>query len=496
MNDMRANLLFRGDWAGGEPETGFMPDALLADLELHRILESMADGDKVVYDACENAILRPLHDADAIRYRQAILADARENPDAVRRLYEIASMTDNIEGYFLSPTRLAETFANAVELLKIYTKLLAELREVTDKTLPKFQSEGFRNMLTMFQRELTDEFFSEAREHISEMKNVDNILISAKLGRNLQSVNYALRRKEKGYWLRWHLSIAYTADAEKHPEGLDDIKRRRERAINKATNVLAQSAEYLKGFFAMLRRELAFYIGCLNLIGTLGEAGMTVCVPALLPVESTERVWRGMYDVSLVLTKRSAVIGNDLESSGKSLFVITGANQGGKSTFLRSIGQAQLMAQCGMPVGAEGFSAPIRRGGVYTHFIREEEGYMRRGKLDEELDRMSKIADHLERGSMLLFNESFASTNEREGSEICGQITRALVENGMEVFTVTHLYTFAASFHGSGVTQYLLAQRRDDAERTFKILPGEPLETAFGEDLYQKIFIQAGKNLM
>ena len=125
--------------------------------------------------------------------------------------------------------------------------------------------------------------------------------------------------------------------------------------------------------------------------------------------------------------------------TGKSLVVITGANQGGKSTFLRAVGLAQLMLQAGMFVGAETFAADARDG-IFTHYKREEDSAMDHGKLDEELDRMSTIAGWLLPGSLLLSNESFASTNEREGSEIARQVLAALTESGVKVVFVTHLF--------------------------------------------------------
>ena len=91
--------------------------------------------------------------------------------------------------------------------------------------------------------------------------------------------------------------------------------------------------------------------------------------------------------------------------------MITGANRGGKSTFLRSIGLAQLMMQGGMFVPAVSFSAACVRA-VFTHFRREEDATMERGKLDEELSRMSTIAGQISSGGLLLCNESFASTED------------------------------------------------------------------------------------
>jgi DNA mismatch repair ATPase MutS len=103
---------------------------------------------------------------------------------------------------------------------------------------------------------------------------------------------------------------------------------------------------------------------------------------------------------------------------------------------------------------------------------------------------MSEIADRLTADSMLLFNESFAATNEREGSEIARQIVSALLEKGFKVFFVTHQYTFASGLHAQRLKNslFLRAERESDGTRTFKLVVAEPLQTSYGEDLYNQIF--------
>ena len=183
------------------------------------------------------------------------------------------------------------------------------------------------------------------------------------------------------------------------------------------------------------------------------------------------------------------MVGNDADAAGRDLLIVTGANQGGKTTFLRSVGLAQLMMQSGMFVGAESFCASVCAA-VFTHCKREEDASMKRGKLDEELSRMSDIVDHLVPHSLVLFNESFAATNEREGSEIGRQIISALVDIGMKVVCVTHLYELAHGFEQAnrGNIMFLRADRQADGTRTFKLVEGPPLATSFGEDLYRGIF--------
>ena len=192
----------------------------------------------------------------------------------------------------------------------------------------------------------------------------------------------------------------------------------------------------------MLRLELGFYVGCLNLHNRLARKGEPTCFPEPLAAGKAMFSGRGLYDPCLSLSVEQRVIGSDVNADGKLLVMMTGPNQGGKSSFLRSIGLAQLMMQCGMFVPAQSFRANVCKG-VFTHFKREEDPGMKSGKLDEELGRMSSIVDNISPKSIVLLNESFASTNEREGSEIARQIVRALLERGIRVFYVTHLFDLA-----------------------------------------------------
>ena len=491
---MKAYLMYRDRDFQIKASPCFGKDDLAADLELGRILSAMARGDKTIGAACSAALYCPLLSPEEIRYRQLALQDALNNPDAVRALYAITMETakrkrDSWRWLASSQTR-PSIFNDAVGLLQLYTEMLMQLRAVADKALPGFQSEAFVNMLAMLQRELSDAYFAQVKAHLDELGGSGGTLISATLGSWNQGVHYVLRRKDDPHFRRrWAFAPSYTIT--QHDEaGAVDFAKRRDRATNEAANALAQAAEHIESFFVMLRDELAFYAGCLNLRDSMQELGMPVCIPELLPQDEERRAWENLYDVSLALTKNGAVTGNEFSAQGKRLYMITGANQGGKSTFLRSLGQAQLMAQCGMFVGATRFLAPIRTG-VFTHFKREEDACLKSGKLDEELTRMDALADHLCAGSLMLFNESFAATNEREGSEICRQITQALMENGVEMFSVTHLYAYTQAFLDDPRTQFLRAQRLDNGERTFQLVPGAPLQTAYGEDLYKQIFGRA-----
>jgi DNA mismatch repair ATPase MutS len=196
-----------------------------------------------------------------------------------------------------------------------------------------------------------------------------------------------------------------------------------------------------------------------------------------------------LYDVCLTFKAAHRVVGNDLNADGKDFVIITGANTGGKTTFLRSVGLAQIMMQCGMFVGAESFGANMCSQ-IFTHYVREEDATMKSGKLDEELSRFSGIVDKVTPDAVVLFNESLSATNEREGSEISRQITSALLEKRIKIFFVTHLYDFAHSVYDkyAETSIFLRAERQSDGGRTFKLIEAEPLQTGYGQDLYIEIF--------
>jgi len=115
---------------------------------------------------------------------------------------------------------------------------------------------------------------------------------------------------------------------------------------------------------------------------------------------------------------------------------------------------------------------------------------MEKGKLEEELARMNGITGQITPGGLLLCNESFASTNEREGSEIARQVIGALTEAGIRVVFVTHLYDLAQRCHAqnTGGALFLRAERCSDGRRTFRLLEGKPLPTSYGQDLYRQVF--------
>ncbi len=473
--------------------------ALCQDLGLSIIVDAMSSDDPFLHDAAQVGVLSSLADIDPIKYRQEILADCLDNPEIVRAIYRVA--IEAIEGersnYWSAfgryPTGILH---HAVEVMHLFAGKLRSLRSIAEQYSSRFRSAGMSRFLAMLECELEETYLVEMEEHLSRLKFRRGILISARLGRGNKARDFVLRKlpDDTRSWILRHLfderSEGYTFRLHPRDEaGARALAALSDRGVDLAANAVAQSADHLLGFFQMLRTELAFYVGCLNLRERLAELDEPICLPAPLPLGARMLSAAGLYDPSLALSMGQKVVGNDFQAERNDLVIITGANTGGKSTFLRSVGAAQLMMQAGMFVPAAKFSAELCAG-VYTHYRREEDATMESGKWDEELERMSEIVDQITPDSMLLLNKSFASTNEREGSEIASQIVSALLDRRIKVLFVTHLYHFARSQFTQPVASasFLRAERRPDGTRPFRLVSGEPLQTSYGEDLYRAIF--------
>ena len=479
-------------------ESAINEQALIQDLGLNILFEAMAGEDKFLADVAKKAVLRGETNPEAILYRQDILLDALHNSTVVKSIYDIA--VEAVEGekrnnWLFSWKHPGLILKRSIHVLQTFAGELKRLRKIAEQHAGKFGSNGWSRLFEMLKSECNDEYLAALEKQLTDLKFSDGLLISAELEEGNKGAKYIPRKPNEAApsWMSRLFGPkvqSYTFQVHPRDEsGSNALAELRDRGINAVANSLAQSADHMLGFFRSLRAEVAFYIGCTNLRDRLAQRGSPICWPSVLDAGQRAHVFTGLYDICLALSLEQGVVGNEADTGKKQLIIITGANRGGKSTFLRSIGLAQLMMQCGMFVPAQAFCANVCES-LFTHFKREEDVAMKSGKLDEELARMSDIVSHLRPNAMVLFNESFAATNEREGSEIARQIVRALLESRIKLFFVTHLYEFAHSFYETRaeLALFLRAERGLDGSRSFKLIEGEPEQTSYGRDLYQKIF--------
>ena len=432
--------------AAGPPTAGGTAEydedrSFARDLNLDQIVAAIA-GDREERDLITRVLFTPLHDADAVRYRQEVFQD-RENPVLLAEVRHFSELIGEVRAHLRRAAKMEE----------------------------RYQREGW--------------LLDAAAIYCGAARSLSGHLASAQIG---SRALLAFRDYLASYVASAGFT-ALTADTRSQQEALGQVRYcvriRGDRVeVSRYQGEADYSAEVLRTFERFKQGAVKDY----RIAYRRGQ-GSTTSPPR------SSNWWPGCsrrssppWTSTAAGTPRSPTRASCVQAAGKSLVIITGANSGGKSTFLRSVGVAQLMMQSGLFVTAGSYRANVARG-IFTHFIREEDADMTSGRLDDELRRMSAIADRIAPGCLMLFNESFAGTNEREGSEIGRQVVSALLDAGITVFFVTHRFGFAQHFHRqqAGTTLFLRAKRQPDGRRNYKLAVKDLLPTSFGEDRYYRL---------
>ena len=482
------------DFDPGAPEPE-LSDDLVHDLQLDVVWDAMADGDSLVRAVARAAMLRPLREVGAILYRQAALEDYVNHPGEVAALDAIARDALNLQRSILmmpARGRPEVELARAVRALTELADQFDRLRNLCPTLPTSFASPAFRGLFTTVARELDDDYMRGLRSILHDLSFPDGVQMGGTLGRDgsVQAPFLRRPRQHKRRLLR-RTPLERPAHTFQIPER-DEASNRaladlRDLGVAEVAEAAARSVEDVLSWFQTLREELAFYRGCSTLASSLRACGVALCVPN--PDTDVATTAEGLCDPSLALRTGEAPVGNTVRLNMGQVLVMTGANRGGKSTLLRALGVAQILMQSGALVPATAFSAALV-GRVFTHWTREEDEELRHGKLDEELGRMDAIVERIRPGDLLLCNESFASTNEAEGSQIFFDITSALADAQVGVRVVTHMFSYARALQDAPTLDvaFLRAGRAADRSRSFVLTPGVPLRTSHGADLYDRAF--------
>ncbi len=477
---------------------------LTEDLNLSVIFQAMSQKDKFLYQTAKNVVLNSLTDISTLIYRQKVLQDCLNNKAVTEKFYTLATdvlneAADYVQNMQPSYSKIISTstkLMNSVALFEVLVVKLERLRSLSRPAEKEFHSEGFSRFYGQQTDYLTDGFFVNLKQNISDLKYLSEggkIVIGSGMGTGMKGTGHILRRISR-YTSQENSNKKLKRNAADNEIFLDNnrlansAREVEDAALIHILRLINHFNSSMLDYFEQLHYEAGFYLGCINLHNILSDILAPITFPVPEGTGNRNLVFDRLYDVSLALNEKEIPVGNTLKASEKTLLIITGANQGGKTTFLRSIGIAQLFMQCGMFVPSAYYAANVCDR-IFTHFTREEDAGMNSGKLDEELLRMNNIIEQISVNSMLLVNEPLATTTEREGSEIASEIVTALYELGVKVLFVTHLYEFSDHLYCLNLTQalFLRAERSENGGRTFCIKPGCPLHTSYGEDLFNSI---------
>lgn len=516
-------LLYRDSSLEGK-KGYFSRNDIIKDLNLEIIIRNMAGGDPLVADHVRRIMMIPLQTPEEIRYRQEILEDLCRHTELLDTLYGHAeeqkrclqlsmdpSGNESIErGRMPSTGRAGEIFQKLRYLRQGLTALIS-LRELLLQWSQKLQAEGLQALVRRLQAEPLEEL-------LKKVEDVDFFVMGGNAGYLFRfgggmKLNTAMvtdcepdggedgnvrgqgMAKKRGLEKLYYKYLRKNTIPVRDEVLQKDVAHLRETTAQYMLKLFQPVLEKIKRFYGCLMEETAFYKGAARFMRRMRELEIPLCRPVPEPVGTRNTSFTYLYELSMAAYMQSLPVGNSCVWKDNRLMLITGANQGGKSTFLRSYGIAQVLMQCGMPVPATRFSAPIYRQ-LFTHFTRSEDEMLSSGRLREELQRMSHMIRAAVPDSLFLLNESFASTTEKEGARIAEGILRASYESGMTIYMVTHLFFLAKKLYQEKWegAKFLTAERKPDGERTFQMVEGEPGHTSYGTDLfYQMILTEQGR---
>ena len=239
--------------------------------------------------------------------------------------------------------------------------------------------------------------------------------------------------------------------------------------------------------------EFLYYVRWAEFVEKMTAQGHKLCKPVVLESDARSMKTSGIYNLKLISKENSeTIVGNDLDFSKEHrIYILTGANRGGKTTITQAVGIAFLMAQGGVFVPADSFEfAPADN--IFTHFPADENKTMDLGRLGEESKRFKDIFKDASKYSLLLLNESFSTTSFEEGYFIARDVTKAMAKKGCRVIFNTHMHKLAMDYpqmnaegDGESLIESLVVES-EGGNRSFKVSVRQPEGLSYAMDIAKK----------
>jgi len=489
-----------------EDVTASAEPAFFGDLHLDQILSS-ATVDREDYEL-EAFFYTPLHSVESVRYRHHIFQDLEKHQvlesvrafaGGMRRMHEHLALAHKLhytlqkERWFLGAgavyCSIVTAFAQALAAVELDSPGFKSLRDY----LATYAASVTFTSLTAETQQAKDELAAVTysvhirgnRVRVSQSGGEPNVS---------EEVERAFAKFQQGAVRDYRVRFREAAEMN-HIEAqiIDLVAKLFPDPFARLADYCVRHERYLEETIARFDREVQFYLAYLEYIAPLKAKGLAFSYPRVSG-RSKEVNGGQTFDLSLaakLVHEDAAVVANDFSLTGpERVLVVSGPNNGGKTTFARTFGQLHYLASLGLPVpGREArLFLPDQ---IFTHFEREEDIETLRGKFEDELFRIREILDEATADSVLVMNESFGSTTLRDAVVVGTEVMRQIIDLDVLCVFVTFVDELA-SLSESTVSLMSTVVPDDPAVRTFKIVRKPADGLAYAAALAEKYGLTTG----
>lgn len=479
------SLLFEGTPAAGAETQE--DRSFASDLNLDQIIESIAGG-REEHDLIATLLYRQLHDVDTVHYRQEVFRDLADR-NLLGRLRQFAEVMRQVRAHLVQVEKMQYQYQREgwfLDAAALYCDAICAL--AADLASARLESRALLRVREFLSDYVSSADFASLVRDTKDRKDV------------LAEICYCIRIRGGRVDV-----TRYEGEADYSAEVLETFERFKQGAAKDyrvmyrtwpgmdhvGAQVLQLVARLFPGEFSALdeycsqhgtffdetircfERELQFYLAYLDYIGPLRSAGLTFCCPDVT-TESKEIFATNTFDLALakkLASRAKPIVRNDFHLTGpERIFVVSGPNQGGKTTFARTFGQLHHLASVGCPV--PGDSARLFLfDRIFTHFEREEDLTKMSGKLEDDLIRIREVLETATTNSVVIMNEIFTSTTLDDARFLGTKVLKKIIELDLLCIYVTFVDELAA-LGESVVSMVSTIIPNNPAERTYKVVRG------------------------
>lgn len=477
------SILFGDAGASITHETPLAP-AYFADLNLDQVVQAIT-ASKKDYNL-KPFFHAPLYDPDLVEYRQEVARDLEDEAVLtwIKAFAQRMSIVRRYQGLIAQLEFQYHKEGWLLETVAVYCQAVSQL--AADFPIGRVKSRGllaFRDFVAAY---VGSQAFAVLQAETTRLKH------------DLSTVAYCvLIRNNTVKVRRYEDEIDYSADVEQtfmkfkqgsvkdytvdlaiaagmnHVEAqiLEFVARLYPEIFAELDRYCAAHERFLDETLRVFDREIQFYVAYHEYIAPLRHAGLKFCYPEVSSRDKTIHA-QETYDIALAhkqVAEHAAIICNDFYLEGpERILVISGPNQGGKTTFARMFGQLHHLASlgCAVPGSHAQLFLPDQ---IFTHFEKEEDIRNLRGKLQDDLVRMHHILDRATPDSIIIMNEIFTSTTLADAVFLGQEIMARIVELDALCVCVTFIDELA-SFSPKTVSMVSTVVPDNPALRTFKIV--------------------------